>query len=126
MLVSSIKIYSQQTTVTIPPTTKADYLKKSRSQKAGAWVLLGGGFLVLGITAASNAGVYIQDPKPFPVVPVCIGGAMMAGSIPLFIAAGKNKRRATEISFRKELIPYIQKNSFVNHSVPSLALSIKI
>ena len=56
MMVTVISIFSQQT-----PSVKTDYLQKSKNQKTGAWVLLGGGFSVLAVTAATNAGVDFQN-----------------------------------------------------------------
>ena len=121
MMVTVISIFSQQT-----PSVKTDYLQKSKNQKTGAWVLLGGGFSVLAVTAATNAGVDFQNKKSFPIVPVCIGGAMMIGSIPLFIASGKNKRKANAATtfFKMETMPVIQQHSLVQHPYP--AISVKI
>ena len=113
------------------PVVKKDYLKKSSNQKFTAWVLLGGGAAVVGITALSNLGVDFTGPKKeFPVVPVGIGAACMVGSIPFFIASGKNKRKAMSMSFKNERIPSRllsgQKSSFVNRAVPSLSLKISL
>lgn len=55
-----------------------------------------------------------------------VGLCAAVGSIPLFIASGKNKRRAMSVSFKNEPAPQLQKNSFVYRSVPSLSLKISL
>ena len=81
--------------------TREDYRRKSNGQKAGGWLLVGGGTVVLAITAisaASNVCIGTGCTKrSFPTVPVSLGTAMMVGSVPLFIASGKNKRKANLI-----------------------------
>ena len=86
----SIHSLSQQTP---PPTiTKEDYLKKSKNQKTAAFILLGAGATMIAIAAPGNVS--------FDILPVlAIGGAGgILGSIPLFIASGKNKKRAMNAS----------------------------
>lgn len=124
LLMISVTSFSQQ--VTNPaPAVKADYLKKSSSQKFTAWVLFGGGAAVLVITALSNLGIDFTGPKKkFPVVPVGIGAVCMVGSIPFFIASAKNKRKALSMSFKNEMIPQRQNDGLVNRLVPSLSLKI--
>jgi hypothetical protein len=108
--------------------TQTDYLNKSKHQKATGWVLLAGGTVVLAITAAASAGIDFYHKKSFPIVPVCIGGAMMAGSIPLFIASGRNKRKAKAASafLNMEKFPVLQRASVINQSFPVIGLRIKI
>jgi hypothetical protein len=125
LLIMTTISFSQQTNPS-QPLTKEDYLKKGKAKKSGAWLLLGGGFGVLAITAITNAGVDFQNKKSFPVVSVSIGGAMMIGSIPLFIAAKKNKRKAMSMSFKNQLSPQLQNSGFVYRSVPSLNLKFSL
>jgi hypothetical protein len=125
LLIMSETSFSQP--ATIPAlAVKTDYLKKSKSQKTGAWLLLGGGIAVSGITALSSFRIDFVNKKSFPVVPVCIGGAMMAGSIPLFIAAQRNKKKSLSLSFKNETAPQIQQNSFVYKLIPSLSVKISL
>src|SRR5436190_9722528 len=77
------------------PAVETDYLVKSKNQKTAAWVLLGGGVALMG------AGYLIGDSKNATfddagtgVVLAGIGFLSTIGSIPLFIASGKNKRKA--------------------------------
>jgi hypothetical protein len=53
-----------------------------------------------------------------------IGFLATIGSIPLFIASGKNKRRGMNLSFKNEMTPQIQKSSFVYRPIPSVSLKI--
>lgn len=104
-------VYSQETTPS-PTLTKQDYLKKSKSQKTTAWILLGAGVTLLAIAAPGNVS--------FDVLPIlAIGsGAAIIGSIPLFIAAGKNKRRAAAMTANFE----IQRSPVISYAGPSSRL----
>jgi hypothetical protein len=76
--------------------TREEYLQKSKNQKTTAWILLGGG-------AALSTGAMIwavQDlfsPDQGQGALFIAGVSAMAGSIPLFIAAARNKRKAAEM-----------------------------
>ncbi len=102
------------------PSVKTDYLTKSKNQKSAAWVLLGGG------TALIGAGFLIGDSKNSTFDDAATGailggiGVLSAiGSIPLFIASGKNKRKALNMSanFRIEN---------ATNSYPAIALKINL
>jgi hypothetical protein len=54
------------------------------------------------------------------------GLASMVGSIPLFRAAEKSKRKGMSLSFNNQKIPSLQKSSFVYNSIPSLKLKINL
>lgn len=101
---------------------KQEYLNKSRTQKTAAWWLLGGGLLLSGIGTAisftesvdvvanSVAGIFSGNNNTSnstsavgPILGVS-GLVMMAGSIPLFISAGKNKHRAI-LAVRDQPVP---------------------
>ncbi len=125
LLIISTAAFSQPTTET--PKVKADYLQKSKNQKTTAWVLLGGGagFILVG-TLIGNGKEASFDDAGTGVVLGGIGALSMLGSIPLFIASGKNKRRAMSMSFKNEMMPQLQHGSFVNRSVPSLSLKISL
>ncbi len=125
----SITSFSQQTKSS-PTLTKQDYLKKSKGQNSTAWLLMVGGISVLGVTMIVEAtSVCIGggcQKKTFPIIPVGIGIAGIAGSVPFFIVSAKNKRRAMSISFKTEKAPLLQKSSLINESVPSLTLKISL
>ena len=137
LLIIATTTFSQQTKPS-PTITKQDYLKKSKSQKTAAWWLLGGGaaLTVTGIAidagSAANAlgTVYttgeVSNTFAAGAVLAVIGGVAMIGSIPLFIASGRSKRKAMSISFKNELAPQLQGSSFVYRTVPSLSLKINL
>lgn len=86
-----------------------DYLRKSNKQKTAGWILLGGGAGLAGIgiivTATTGLGDLIDGDDGSSGGPILmfIGLAGMVGSIPFFIAAGKNRRKAmASISFKME------------------------
>jgi hypothetical protein len=137
LLMLSTDSFSQQTNPS-PVLNKETYL-----QKTAAWILLVGGF------ASASISVAIATPKAtedylsvFPGVLVgatptehnytgetillIAGTAAMLSSIPLFIAAGKNKRKAMNLVFKNETAPQVQRTSFVYRSVPSLSLKIDL
>jgi hypothetical protein len=116
---------------------KAEYLKQSKNQKTAAWVLLGGGIAmtITGMIIFSNDynNAVLDDPwavgtntNPTGAVIGTVGLLSCAGSIPLFVASGKNKKRAMAIStsFKLEKASVIQGPAFVKKSYP--ALSVKI
>ena len=107
-----------------PELTKEDCLKKRKSQRNDAWLLLvaGTGVTVWAL-ASSDFLCPFCDAKPFPVIPVSIGGAMMAGSITLFNIAGSNKRKAASISLKNEHAKLIQNSQMVLKSIPSLTFT---
>jgi hypothetical protein len=127
-----------QQTSTISPLTKTDYLAKSKRQKTAAWILLSGGFAcsVIGSVIVSNdvenefGSILVTghntNTSTAGAILFVTGTASMIGSIPLFIAAHRNKKMGMSLSFRKETAPLIQKNRFVYTSVPSLTLKISL
>jgi hypothetical protein len=109
--------------------TKAYYLQKSKNQKTGAWVLASAGvviFAVTGITASNNLDFGATPTKHKYAVPIGLSIACIAASIPLFIAAGRNKSKAREAAayFKMEKIPSLQQTGINFHSYP--AISIKL
>jgi uncharacterized membrane protein YidH (DUF202 family) len=78
------------------------YLKKSKKQKTAAWVMMGGGLALATIGAGISMSQFefnLFDSQPSSSVAasdvLAVTGALIAvGSIPLFIAGAKNKKRA--------------------------------
>ena len=118
------------------PAVKADYLQKSNHQKTAAWIMLGGGtslFVVGGLVGAhgffdlftlqpDNANAKIE----LAGILALTGTAALLGSIPLFIASSKNKKKAATLSFKNEPVLQIHKSSFVYRCIPSLALKFDL
>ena len=126
LLVLPVTSFCQQTNDTVP-FVKTDYLLKSKNQKTAAWVLLGGGTALIGL------GFLIGDSKNATfddagtgVVLGGIGFLSAVGSIPLFIASGKNKRKAMKAttSIKMESIPLHQAQSFIQNSYPAFSVNI--
>jgi len=126
LLIVSVASFSQQTN-SHPVLNKQDYLKKSKNQKTTAWVLLGGGaaLILVGDLIGNSKESSFSDAGTGVVI-AGIGALSMLGSIPLFIASGKNKRKAMSMSFKNEMMRQLQTGSFVNRSVPSLSLKISL
>jgi hypothetical protein len=138
MLVIFLSAVGQQTEVTQPVLSKSDYLQKSKKQKTAAWILAGGGFALTTIGAAMVAADGVEEIAGLFEPEVSDGGgdagtafmitglAAIGGSIPLFIAAGRNKRKGMELSFKNERIPQLRNNNFVYSSIPSLSFKISL
>ena len=111
------------------PSVKTDYQLKSKNQKSTAWVLLGGGAVLIG------AGFLIGDRKESSfddagtgVVIGGIGVLATLGSIPLFIASAKNKRKARALttSFKMEETSRIRGYTISKINSPALCLKINL
>ena len=116
-------------------TFQTDYLKKSKNQKKTACILLGGGgaLMITGIiipkgdiTHIDPAGGKSYKNDGIKSVFTQTGALAMLGSIPFFIASGKNKRRAISVSLMNEPVLQPIKNGFVYHPLPSLDLKISL
>ena len=119
LLILSATSFSQQTNPS-KPVTRADYLLKSKNQKIGAWILLGSGAVIFAIVAPGNVSFDALGPL------VVVGTLATLGSIPLFIASGRNKRKGMRLSFKNETTPQIQKSSIVYRYVPSITIKISL
>ena len=134
MLVIYTSGFNQQTNIK-SSLTKTDYLKKSKKQKATAWVLLGTGALldiVSAIAAPKHASSFYYDPgtqsssSNTGAILIVAGTATMLGSIPLFIAASSNRNKAVSLSFKNEIVPQFKNYSSVHTAVPSISIKIGI
>lgn len=138
LLMLSASSFGQQTRPS-PDLTKQDYLQKSKKQKKTAVVMLGGGAVLLLASFIIPKGEQTGSTDVYGIFPVpdykndrikavlgLTGIASMLGSIPFFIASGKNKRRAMNLSFKNETTLQIQKNSFAYRPVPVLELKISL
>jgi len=128
LLILSANLFSQQTTSS-PTFNKQDYLQKSKNQKTAAWVLLGGGIVLMG------SGFLIGDRKESSfsdagtgVVIGGIGFLATIGSIPLFITSSKNKRRGMNATANliMEDLSGGRKYSLYHSSYPALTVKLKL
>ena len=133
LLIISATSFSQQTTAS-PTLTKQDYLQKSKKQKTAAWVCLGGGagLVLIGRAVAPkdyNVWYDVNTPEEdrqyhFFEALASTGLISMLVSIPLFIAARRNKKKGMSLSFKNETTSQLSKQNFVYRPVPSLSLKI--
>jgi len=126
LLIIGAATFCQQTNSS-PALTKQDYLQKGKHQKTGAWILLGGG------SALAITGLLINNQASFDnagttAIVAGVGVLSMIGSIPLFIASGRNKRKAMTAStfFKIETVPVIQHANFARKSYPALSVKINL
>jgi len=119
MLVLPVISFCQKKNDSVP-VVKTDYLAKSKSQKTAAFILLG-----IGVTTLTIAAVGDLDLDALGAV-VVVGGVATIASIPLFIASGKNKRKAMNASafIKMETVPLLQKQSYMQNSYPALSVNI--
>lgn len=112
-----------------------DYLKKSRGQNTAAWFLLGGGttMTMVGMVVGLNkglAGLGTTENESTTVEDALAitGLAAMAASIPFFIAASKNKKKANTISalFKIEQQPSVLQGVVIRTPYPALALKVRL
>jgi hypothetical protein len=77
-----------------PEGTKEYYLQLSKSQKTSAWFMLGGG-LLLAVAGGIQVSNNLFSKSNEGVALFLVGAGLSLGSVPLFIASGRNKRRAS-------------------------------
>jgi len=132
LLLLSATAFSQQSNPS-KPLTRADYLQKSKNQKTAGWILLGSG-AVLSVTGLVIYRNSIEDSNnPFEFLKgkgagaSAIGFLAMAGSIPLFIASGKNRRKAeASVSFKMENATLIGKCAVSNNRYPAVGILVRL
>jgi hypothetical protein len=119
MLALPVTSFCQKTNDSVP-VVKTDYLAKSKSQKTAAFIFLG-----IGVTALTVAAVGDLDFDALGTL-VIVGGVATVVSIPLFIASGKNKRRAMKASafIKMETVPLLQKQSYIQNSYPAFSVNL--
>jgi hypothetical protein len=138
LLTLSAASYTQQIN---PSLTKQDYLKKSKNQKKAALIMLGGGAALVvagfvfpkgeseGFTGSYYGLSNVVEEFENDGIKAAIRGTgvlSMLGSIPLFIASVKNKRRAMSLSFDIQKTPQLQNNKFIDQSIPSINLKLSL
>ena len=121
---------------------QTDYLQKSKKQKKTALIFLGAGAALIVTSIVIPQG----EPTGFQIDPltggfyeghkndgikgalILGGGLSMLGSIPFFIASGKNKRKARQASvfINMKRAPVLQGMVFSNRSFPVLGVRIRL
>lgn len=118
--------YGQETNITIPEITKADYLKKSKKQKTIAWLMLAGGTTVglIGLSQINLAGSDGDINNTPGTVMFFTGLGSAIASIPLFSASSRNKKRAMKLSFRPNSIPILSGKNITHKTQSSIAMKL--
>ena len=107
--------------------TKEDYLKKSKNQKTAAWVLLGGGLgMAIGGFVINLNGDWVGPNQNKGSWLIYTGGAATLASIPLFISAKKNKKRAASVTINNQHILLPQKSSLCLRMQPAISLKMNL
>ncbi len=109
------------------------YLQKSKKQKTAAWVMLSGGTVMFAsgyvwFIYEGLEGDGVKSTKAKLAIGMFYGGgAAMLGSIPLFIAAARNKGISMSLSagVKMETTPSFHP-SFVKTSYPALSLKLNL
>ena len=127
------KGFSQQAEEPKMELTKQEYLKKSKSQKTVGRILLGGGGILIGaglLTNLSNGlgNLFVEESQKNSSGDIftVLGVISIAGSIPLLISAGKNKRKALSLSVKNQPSQVLQNNWLYTKMTPSLTLKIDL
>lgn len=126
LLIISATSFSQPVTNTAP-ITKTDYLQKSKNQNKNAWGMIGGGaaFILIGDLIGNSKESTFGEAGAGAII-AGIGAISIIGSVPLFIASARNKRKGLSVSFKNESAPKLLNSSFVYKSIPSLTLQISL
>ena len=133
LVIIAITSYPQSPDKTMLVFNQEDYLQKSKNQKTAAWVMLIGGTVAttigVGVAVAGGLDCAFGNPRcgkdqTLADILTITGGAAMLGSIPLFIAAGRNKKKALSVSIGTQPIPGIFKNSLAYKTVTSITFKI--
>ena len=120
ILVFAFTSYCQQSEFS-KSLTREEYLSKSKTQKLCGFILLGAGAITL--ISISGGNTDLSSVGAFAVA----GGLATLGSIPLFISAGKNKRKAmASTSFILEKKLFISQSGISFNSLPSVSLKINL
>ena len=104
-----------------------DYQVKSKNQKTAAWVLLGGGVVLIGTGfLVGNRNESSFSEAATGAIIGGIGVLSAIGSIPLFIASGRNKRKAMNVSAYFEIHQNgaASQKGLIYRSSPALAMKI--
>lgn len=131
-----INLYSQKT---LENTASINYyLQKSKNQNTAGWILLGTGATmnIVGIVGFSNNSMSFDDgilkggnaQKADTYGFIMLAGLVMdIVSIPLFIVASGNKKKAARIELGNQIIyePNYNLMVFQKKPVPSLTLKVK-
>jgi hypothetical protein len=127
LLLFVARCFSQ--TTSSPKLSKDYYLQKSKTQKTIGWVLLAGGTaMVVGgaISYPKRESSSFSEAYTFNAndIIILIGTGADIISIPFFISAHKNKKRAARVAITNQKILWSQKNNIGFVTQPSFTIKI--
>lgn len=128
------KGFNQQIEAPKMELTKQEYLKKNKNQKVVGAIFLGGGASLVTLGLAVNAtdvlaNLFVEESsrKSSGGNALIVAGIIsIAGSIPLFISASANKRKAISLSVKNQPSEIIKNNRFYTKITPSLTFKINL
>ncbi len=134
LLISFATVSFAQDSIQKQAFTQTDYLKRSKNQKKAAWIATGVGTTVLVVTILSVAATpsfptYGDDEvETVGTIPSVIGLAFIATGAYLFIASGKNKRKAkgASVFIDIENAPALHQAMIRNESFPIIGVRIRL
>ncbi|MEP6261660.1 MAG: hypothetical protein ABJ092_08790 [Gillisia sp.] len=110
--------------------SKDYYLQKSKNQRTAGWVLLGAGAGIGIIGAIVSAEALTEDwffgdskKSDTGLIIGAVGAASSLASIPFFISASKNSRKAAQLSLESQR--YIIPGKEISGVQPALSLKIE-
>jgi len=126
LLLLTIVSFGQSTAVK-PDLSYDQYMKKSVRQNKLGWILLGGG---IGVSTASillATQIYVNNEATFVLVGigVCMFTITSPLSIPFFISAHHNKKKAMSLSIKNETT-FVLYKLFFPARIPSVSLKINL
>lgn len=117
---------------------ETDYLKKSKNQKTAAWILLGtgaaldiAGIVTTGRNTDKELGNLFSSHESVnhtgEYILYITGTAALAGSLTLFIAAKRNKKKALSTSFEinSQKLQQLKNNSLYSINYPVLTFKLR-
>ena len=116
--------FSQQTS-SATALTKQDYLKKSKTQKAIGWSLLGAGAItwLAGLNKYMDQNDGVEGGGETAMV---LGTAMSIGGVVFVILGAKNKKKALSLSLNQQKLPYLQKSGIAHQKIPALSVQLSL
>lgn len=127
----AINAYSQEMKPDLQLTSE-QYLKKGKNQKTAAWILFGvGTTAIVGGIAVSTGS---QDDLSRTLNTAFVGAPLMllgltleVISIPVFVSAGKNKKRAMEAvtTIKFEEVPSWSGGAVRQSNVPTVSMQVR-
>jgi hypothetical protein len=124
VLLTSGTLFSQSTPAS---PERQNHFKKSKNQKTVAWILLAGGVALTGtgFLIGDRTESTFDDAATGAIIGG-IGVLATIGSIPLFIASGRNKRKGMAVTFRNMPVLQIKNSSLVYQPMPAVSFKLSL